>query len=909
MTFDEFFDTATSGTTPHDYQSRLGPYCDRDGFGPSSLAISAPTGAGKTAAVIVTWLFNRCFSRQMNCTSKWPLRLVYCLPMRSLVSQTRAAADTWLQNLKKAALIHADVDAYTLMGGNVQEGWELRPEAPAILIGTQDQLLSRALNRGYAMSRRRWPMHFGLLNNDCLWVLDEVQLMGPGLATALQLEAFRSDGIAGKKYFSTERPCVCWYMSATANRRMLTTREWRDDGGDRRPNDFEFGLSDAEKANQHSPLGQRRFATKRLECPPGWNLEEHGAAKRILEKHREMVAALSGAADQVPRRTLVICDRVERARILFERLRAVASSDDQQIDFVLLHSRFRPSDRDAQMERLKTPNGKKGGQIVVATQVVEAGVDASSGILWSEIAPLPSIIQRLGRLNRAGEFGHAGTSPAGWTPTAFIVGLNLPELPLRATKDIKEKHDREVTKCYLPYERGECEESLTALQRITDASPDGLETGLRDDLDRALKPPMYSLLRHELLDFFDTDSNVSLGYTDVSRFIRGTDPETDVYVLWRSWDGDEPPFSFDVQGEEICQVPIWKLKGKGGLETWWRGYVWKGRDIGWQPANSENLFPGATLLLPISAGGYDDATGWTGDSSHQPSDRYVEPTRPTDEEMRSRLNDGWQGLAAHTADVSDEAMRILAGLQEPIDSLLAKAIVEAVRWHDYGKNVARWQDATRKLANAAGLAWPDGIKPIAKFSFNNSPILREKTGNELRLAIRELGRSFAPKLRHEVASALALRQHHRRSGRTPDIHELLAEYLVMSHHGYVRKVLRDELPREASRVGSSKSDEVCGIEDGTSVAGCEVLGERLPDTESLSIECRKMGRCEDGSESWTKSVLRLLDEFGPFRLAFYEAIFRAADWRASADPKTEVTHADIGLPPVPLTTATQGADP
>lgn len=220
------------------------------------------------------------------------------------------------------------------------------------------------------------------------------------------------------------------------------------------------------------------------------------------------------------------------------------------------------------------------------------------------------------------------------------------------------------------------------------------------------------------------------------------------------------------------------------------------RDIEWPPANSENLFPGATLLLPISAGGYDDATGWTGDSSNQPSDRYVEPTRPTDEEMLSRLNDGWQSLAAHTADVFGEANRILAGLQVPADSSLAKAIVEAVRWYDYGKKVARWQDATRKRTNAGGLVWLDSIKPIAKCSFNNSPNLRGKAGKELRLAIRELGRMFAPKLRHEVASALALRQHHRRDGHAPGIHELLAENLVMSHHGYVRKVLRDELPRE-----------------------------------------------------------------------------------------------------------------
>ena len=52
-------------------------------------------------------------------------------------------------------------------------------------------LLSRALNRGYGMTRYRWPMHFALLNNDCLWVMDETQLMGAGLTTTAQLQAFR----------------------------------------------------------------------------------------------------------------------------------------------------------------------------------------------------------------------------------------------------------------------------------------------------------------------------------------------------------------------------------------------------------------------------------------------------------------------------------------------------------------------------------------------------------------------------------------------------------------------------------------------------------------------------------------------------------------------------------------------
>lgn len=209
MNFTDFFRIAMlDETIRHDYQERLAGLWDDRLASPTSLAITAPTGAGKTAAVTLAWLWNRCATARLDSQTFWPRRLVYCLPMRTLVTQTRGEIDRWLFNLKEASLIGQDVAAYTLMGGNVQEDWELRPEVPAILIGTQDQLLSRTLNRGYAMSRRRWPMHFGLLNNDCLWVLDEVQLMGPGLATALQLEAFRSDAIAGKKYFGTERPCV-----------------------------------------------------------------------------------------------------------------------------------------------------------------------------------------------------------------------------------------------------------------------------------------------------------------------------------------------------------------------------------------------------------------------------------------------------------------------------------------------------------------------------------------------------------------------------------------------------------------------------------------------------------------------------------------------------------------------------
>ncbi len=78
MTFKAFFQAATDNT-PYDYQSRLAGN-DSDAACDSQL-INIPTGLGKTAAVVLAWLWNRV---QLQ-NPKWPRRLVYCLPMRTLV--------------------------------------------------------------------------------------------------------------------------------------------------------------------------------------------------------------------------------------------------------------------------------------------------------------------------------------------------------------------------------------------------------------------------------------------------------------------------------------------------------------------------------------------------------------------------------------------------------------------------------------------------------------------------------------------------------------------------------------------------------------------------------------------------------------------------------------------------------
>jgi CRISPR-associated endonuclease/helicase Cas3 len=893
LSFGQFF-RSTTGHEPFDYQRNLAG--GDSGTACQSHLINIPTGLGKTAAMVLAWLWNRVELKR----SDWPRRLVYCLPMRALVEQTAKSAGDWLEKNGSAKLIRLHI----LMGGEEADdeeadAWDINPERPAILIGTQDMLLSRALNRGYGMSRYRWPMHFGLLNNDCLWVLDETQLMGPGLATACQLEAFRlQKGPASAARFDSypEGRSVTWYASATADSSHLHTRDWR---GIERPESFFFELSDTEKAACTGTVAERRLATKRVEVRQSWNFgdkQKAPAAERIddiIERHKKMTQALNGAPAELPRRTLIICNTVDRAVTVHEAIKGKLA-ESSTIDLMLMHSRFRPKERKQQAARLDNPDIEKhtGGQIIVATQVVEAGVDLSSAILWTEIAPLACLVQRFGRLNRSGEFGFNHQTPHGVGSEAIVVGIETPD---PKSKDLKnkdsEKVKEEAEKKYLPYAKAKCDDAWKVLETLNgDASPAALAE-ISDAVNASIDRCPYSLQQHELLDFFDTDANLSLGFTDVSPFVRGIDPDTDFYVAWRQWPGSDkgecPKFSADFQREELCPVSIGKVKDARAVLA--KGWFWRGKEAGWGSIRSFDIVPGMTILLPVTTGGYRGDSGWTGREENRPVAEVYKPSdMPEDEEMLSSLDNGWQSIAQHTEDVTRDWNRIIWALEQPVLSQEERsAVLTATHWHDLGKNHSRWQDAAKEALMNAGIPIPQEVCPLAKFSLSESPRLREQnddgtpkfTGRYLKRELRTLRQSFKPGIAHEVASALAFRQseqatHHAQR----PIESLLAEYLIMSHHGKVRKVLRDEIPKLPKN--EKDAETVRGIANGDALAPVVIAGQELQ-CASLSTDGRRMGRDADGNESYTQGVLRLLAHYGPFRLAFCEALFRAADIRAS----------------------------
>lgn len=594
--YGEFFRRAT-GETPLPYQCRL---ATEDRW---PARIEVPTGLGKTLAVVVAWLWRR---RHPQFATTTPRRLVYCLPMRVLVEQSR---DVVLAVLRR---LEAETRVTVLMGGVEDSGdWDTAPCDDAIILGTQDMLLSRALNRGYGMSRYRWPLHFGLLNTDCLWVIDEVQLVGSGVATTAQLQALR-------RKLGTHLPTQTTWMSATLDERWLQTVdvEAEDVAG-------HLMLDAADRANAvvASRLGAIK-ACSRASTPMG---DAVGLAREVLSSHR------SGS------RTLVIVNTVARAQELFTQLQKKKPA----ARLVLLHSRFRAPDRRIALEHaLAAPPPE--GTILVSTQVIEAGVDLSSSTLFTELAPWASMVQRFGRCNRRGELSDAR-----------VFWLGLPE---------------KRGKLDLPYSADALDDSAGVLSELHEVGPAALP---RREL--ALETGLV-LRRRDLLDLFDTTPDLMGNDVDVSRFIRDAD-DHDLRVCWRDFSDEPNSRDPSPARDELCAVSIAVVRDwqKSGREMWcWNGVagnwepvqrIYPGLTLLLRAADGG--YDLATGLQPKSR---------TPVVAVPTVETSKDEDRQYDGDPESELG-RWYGLSEHSADVSAESafLSTTLGLPQETVELLATA--------------------------------------------------------------------------------------------------------------------------------------------------------------------------------------------------------------------------------------------
>lgn len=390
------------------WQKRL--YDEHFANGALPSAVSVPTGLGKTA-VMAIWLV--ALAQQMKSGQvSLPRRLVYVVDRRAVVDQATQFAEDLRANLQKSeaeklrdALGLGEAEALpisTLRGQFVDNrDWLTDPSRPAIIVGTVDMIGSRLLFEGYGVSRKMRPYHAGLLGADTLVLLDEAHLVPPFEALLVEMSENagrygpRDEQIGGLLPKPQLLPLSATGRRQTAQPFALQEKDFR-------------GPDDA-------AVLKRLFAKKRL------TLQELGD-KKLEDALAEQAWTLAQKAQAQndgenanktfkPVRIIVYCNSrevAEKAKTALDKKAKKTSAEGRTELFVGARRVKERTDAEQRLKELGFLAGS-GEQtepaILVATSAGEVGVDLDADHLVCDLVAWERMVQRFGRVNRRGGEG------------------------------------------------------------------------------------------------------------------------------------------------------------------------------------------------------------------------------------------------------------------------------------------------------------------------------------------------------------------------------------------------------------------------------------------------------------------------------------------------------------------------
>ena len=352
----ELFDqlTGNQGLKPYTYQERVAQYL----CGGNNIFLCAPTGAGKTWAALLPYLWSK--SQRIAFAD----RLIYVLPLRTLATTLYAETVACckrvfkVKNLPEERINVENEIVITIQTGEQKNDPFFEGD---IVFTTIDQCLSSYLNCPVSLPQRLGNVNAGALLGS-LVVFDEFHLLEPGKSMDTAIEMLER-----LKPFSQ-----FIIMTATLSTKSLNTLREILSG---------------------EPV--------QLKCEEVLSLPSHREKKRTYRWINRPLSSDDVLNHHAGKRSIVILNTVTRAQNIFKELRK--KLEESNIKLMLLHSRFYSEDRKNTENDLTEWLGKdavKTDVILVTTQVVEAGIDISADNLHTELAPLNSIVQRAGRCAR-----------------------------------------------------------------------------------------------------------------------------------------------------------------------------------------------------------------------------------------------------------------------------------------------------------------------------------------------------------------------------------------------------------------------------------------------------------------------------------------------------------------------------
>lgn len=331
----------------------------------SDVILHAPTGSGKTEAAL-SWVF----ANQVESA-----RLFYLLPYTASINAMVRRLQVVFGNDKVTALHSKTLDFFYEQLANEDSNYEKdyeKIESDArtkkslsrelfypIKVATLHQILKTSLKG------KGWELALYDYKN-ALFIIDEFHTYD-ALLTGLMLASIK----LFKKLFGAK----FLFMSATIPDFMLQIILKEIFDSDER----KLIRPDSNYESDRLILDRKRH---QLYCQPCMSIEDKVyLIKNYLEQGHSV---------------LIIVNNVKTAQKLYEDIKFEGSAK-------LLHSGFNKRDRN-EIEKLITNDDiLKRPQLLIATQAVEVSLDIDYDIAFIENAPIDALIQRFGRVNRAGK--------------------------------------------------------------------------------------------------------------------------------------------------------------------------------------------------------------------------------------------------------------------------------------------------------------------------------------------------------------------------------------------------------------------------------------------------------------------------------------------------------------------------
>ena len=911
--FGEFY-RAVNGRDPFPWQSRLAHHVAETEHWPTEVGV--PTGLGKTACldIAVWWLASQADRSPAARTA--PTRIWWLVNRRLLVDATTERAEAISEALsdpRTCGLDGAEADAVVTVAdrlrslsadaparplevirlrGGVPSRSPTDPSQPAILLSTLPMYGSRLLFRGYGSTRSMRPIDAAMAGTDSLVILDEAHL-APHLMRLLPA-------------LSECTPGALPILADPRSRPMMVALTATGDA----PGAERFDLDAADEA--HPIVRQRLDASKPVEL----RVDSGDAGQRLAEATRSLIAGAPAPAGCV-----VFANTPATARATFRCLRTAIAEETAEV--LLLTGRVREREAERTRRLILDPVhgmastrdrevGRQRHLIVIATQTLEVGADIDAEFLVTEACGVRALTQRLGRLNRLGRYPHA---------SAVYVHLPPPKDRRKGPQDAET----------WPVYGGEPAIVLRRLQAAVQGDNNGKSTVSLSParVADALGPPADDpgrapeILNGLLWEWVKTTTPPE-GEAPVEPYFAGiAAPEYSVALIWRV----HVPRSGDVlwpraTDREAVDVPLSEVRGVFGDEEELRRLAPDG--VTTETASAADLRPGDVIVLD-SERGLLDQFGWDAESSAPVIDASIaDAGLPLDAEAIRRL------CGVSVGALVNQALGIVADDEDLDDSDRAEAVDEILKRIDaatpVGWDESDWRELIADLERqvvtvpnevprlprrAAREPRSDDLDELSQADtaveldrHNEAVAARSRTiaerlgvSSELVAVVERAGRSHdlgkvdgrfqrwldpdgnqlvpvaksqmprsrwhAARIaagwpfggRHEELSARLVRRW--LEARPDRFDPLLAEllvHLIVSHHGSGRPLV---LP----------------VDDHTT------------DDVSFEIEGAPVGVPADLSAiDWSQPARfrRLNDRFGPWGLAFLEAIVRRADHAVSA---------------------------